>query len=80
MMMMIIIIIIIIIFLLLLILLLLLLLLLLLFLLLLLLLLALQSSVNLSLYHKCPPLFSILLLTSPVPHAHIPQLTRATSI
>jgi len=37
---------------------------------LLLLLLPLQSSVDLSPFQNCPPLFSVLLLTSPVPHAH----------
>jgi hypothetical protein len=42
--------------------------------LLLLLLLALQFVVNLSLLQNCPPLFSILLLTSPVPHAHLLQI------
>jgi hypothetical protein len=44
---------------------------LLLFLLLLLLLLALQSLVDLSLFPNYPPLFSVPLLTSPVPHAHV---------
>ena len=34
-------------------------------------LLSLQSVVNLSLSQNCPPLLSILLLTSPVPHAHL---------
>ena len=34
-------------------------------------LLSLQSFVNLSLSQNCPPLLSILLLTSPVPHAHL---------
>ena len=35
------------------------------------LLLALQPLVDLSLFQNCPPLFSILLLTSPVPNAHV---------
>jgi hypothetical protein len=49
---------------------------LLLFLLLLLLLLllpALQSFANLSLFQNCPSLFSDLLITSPVPNAHLLQ-------
>jgi hypothetical protein len=32
---------------------------------------ALQSLVNLSLFQNCPPLFSVLLLPSPVPQAHL---------
>jgi hypothetical protein len=47
------------------------------------LLLALQSLVDLSLYQNCPPLVSTLVLTSPVPNAHVPldhpQRTQATS-
>jgi hypothetical protein len=43
-------------------------------LLLLLLLLALQFLVDLSLFQNCPPLFSIPLLLSPFPHAHVPQI------
>ena len=39
-----------------------------------LLLLALQSLLNLSLYHNCPPLLSNLLLTFPVPQAHLLQI------
>ena len=46
-------------------------------------LLAVQPLVDLSLFHNCPPLFSILLFTSPVPHDRpsldLPQLTQATS-
>jgi hypothetical protein len=37
-------------------------------------LLVLQSLVNLSIFHNCPPLFSVLYLTSPVPKAHILQI------
>jgi hypothetical protein len=39
--------------------------------LLLLLFLALQSVVDLNLFQNCPPLFSVLLFTSPLPHAHL---------
>ena len=38
------------------------------------LLIALPSLVNLDLFQNCPPLFSVLLLTSPVRHAHILQI------
>jgi hypothetical protein len=41
------------------------------------LLLALQSLVKLSLFQNCPPLFSVLLLTSPFPH---PKFFRPSSI
>jgi hypothetical protein len=37
-------------------------------------LLLLQALVDLSPLQNCPPLFSVLLLTSPVPHAHVLQI------
>jgi hypothetical protein len=39
--------------------------------LLILILLSLQSVVNLGLFQNCPPLLSVLILTSPFPHAHL---------
>ena len=39
--------------------------------LLLLLLMAVQSLVDVSLFQNCPSLYSVLLLTSPVPQAHV---------
>ena len=36
--------------------------------------LALQSWLNLSLFQNCPPLFSLLLLTPPVPHVLVLQI------
>lgn len=39
-----------------------------------LLLLALQSLENLSLLQNCPPLYSVLLLTSPCPHVHVLEI------